>query len=89
MDKPSERVRVSILVDGIPEVRTIDAGETVGQVVSEVLLHDQQDKAGGYDLPLKGELPLDPASSLVDDGVRDGAVLAPTKDRGGGECGRQ
>ena len=78
------------MVDGIPEVRTIDAGETAGQVVSEVLPPDQQDKAGDYDLSLKGELPLDPASNLVDDGVRDGAVLALTKkDVGGGECGRQ
>lgn len=90
MDRPSERVRVTILVDSIPEVRTINAGETVGRVVSEVLPSDQQDRASDYDLSLKGEPPLDPASNPADDGVRDGAVLALTKkDGGGGECGRQ
>lgn len=90
MDRPSERVRVTILVNGIPEVRTIDVGETVGRVVSEVLPSDQQDRTSDYDLSLKGELPLDPASNPADDGVRDGAVLALTKkDGGGGECGRQ
>lgn len=90
MGEPTTRARVTILADGIPEVRTIDTGETVGQVISEVLPPDQLDRAGDYDLSLKGEPPLDPASTLADDGVRDGSVLALTKkDGGGGECGRQ
>lgn len=90
MGEPSKRARVTILVDGIPEVRTIDTGETVKQVISEVLPPDQLDRAGDYDLSLKGKPPLDPASTLADDGIRDGSSLALTKkDGGGGEWCRQ
>ena len=87
MSGVSGRIRVTILVDGIPEVRTLDSGETAGRVVSEMLPPDQRDRAGDYDLSLKDEPPLDPASTLADDGVQDGSVLAITKkDGGGGRC---
>lgn len=89
MGDPSKQVRVTILVDGIPEEMTLDGGETVKQVVSEALPPDQQDRTGDYDLSLKDGPPLDPASTLADDGIRDGSVLALTKKAGGGgECGR-
>ena len=86
MDVPST-VRVTVLVDGIPEEKTLDTGKTAWQVVSDALPADQQDRAGDYDLSLKDEPPLDPASTLADDGIQDGSVLAITKkDGGGGEC---
>lgn len=88
MNTPS-KVKVTLLIDGIPEKKTLDTGETVRRVVSEALPPDQQDRAGDYDLSLKDELPLDPASTLADDGIRDGSVLAITKKGGGGgKCGR-
>lgn len=88
MSDPPSQVRVTVLVDGIPEEMTFDGGETVKQAISEALPPDQQDRAAAYDLSLKGEPPLDPASALADGGIRDGSVLALTKkDGGGGECG--
>lgn len=90
MDNSQEPLRVTVLVDGKPESRSLNRGSTVRQIIGDLLPEEQKARADDYALYPEDGPPLDPPSSLGDDDIPDGSVLVLTKkDGGGGACNRQ
>ena len=87
MERAPRPIRITVLVDGIPEQRTIDGETTIDQLVAGLLPDDQKARAGEYQMSTRDGAPLEPGSRLADDGVSDGDVLALTKRDGGGGGG--
>ena len=89
MGEPSGPIKVTVLIDGIAEQKTAGGGQTVDQLIVDLLPADQKTRADDYQLSTEDGRQLDPGSRLEDDDIHDGTVLALTKkDGGGGACGR-
>ena len=90
MDDSQETIKVSVLVDGKPEARSLNKSSTVEQIIRDLLPEDQKARADDYALYPEDGPPLDPPSIFGDDDIPDGSVLVLTKkDGGGGACSRR
>lgn len=87
VERAPRPIRITVLIDGIPEQRTADGETTIDQLVADLLPDDQKARADEYQMYMRDGMPLEPGSRLADDGVSDGDVLALTKRDGGGGGG--
>lgn len=76
-------LRLTILVDGIPEQKDYPGNEKVEEVIKSLLPDGQKHQWEQYLLSDRGQS-LDPSRSLTDDGVKDRDTLSLTKKDGGG-----
>ncbi len=79
------KIRITVLVDGIPEQKEYPSALKVEEVIKSLLPPGEKQNWNQYQLMQRNsKQPLDSQKSLLDNGVKDGDTLSFTKKDGGG-----
>lgn len=79
-----KKLKITIIVDGIPKVEEFPAHLKVEEVIKKLLPAGEKQNWNNYELRNSSQQALDPSRSLEENGVKNGDTLSLTKKQGGG-----